>query len=92
MAEIHKAHGDKAQQMINGGDMMKIMDPKPNPKAPLGQGGRFATVKSNVAAEYRAKGKSPAEAARIAGAVAANAGRAKYGNKKMAQLSARGRA
>lgn len=54
---------------------------KPNSKAPLGQGGRFAAVE----AKARASGaKNPA-------AVAAAAGRAKYGAKKMAALSAKGR-
>lgn len=54
---------------------------KPNSKAPLGQGGRFAAVE----AKARASGaKNPA-------AVAAAAGRKKYGAKKMAQLSAKGR-
>lgn len=48
---------------------------KPNPKAPLGQGGRFAAMV--------ASGKSPALAAYI--------GRKKYGNKKFSQLAAKGR-
>jgi hypothetical protein len=54
---------------------------KPNAKAPLGQGGRFAAVE----AKARASGASnPA-------AVAAAAGRKKYGAAKMAKLSAKGR-
>jgi len=52
---------------------------KPNKKAPLGQGGRFAAVAA--AAGGGEKGA----------AIAAAAGRKKYGNKKMAQLSAQGR-
>lgn len=52
---------------------------KPNKKAPLGQGGRFAAVAK--AAGGGEKGK------RIAAAV----GRKKYGAKKMAKLSAKGR-
>jgi hypothetical protein len=53
----------------------------PNPKAPLGQGGRFAAVEASA----RASGaENPA-------AVAAAAGRKKYGQKKMTQLSLKGR-
>ncbi len=54
---------------------------KPNKKAPLGQGGRFAAVKASAAAG----------GARNPGAVAAAAGRAKYGQKKMTALSVKGR-
>lgn len=52
---------------------------KPNAKAPLGQGGRFAAV-----AKAAGGGKKGA-------AIAAAAGRKKYGNAKMAKLSAKGR-
>jgi hypothetical protein len=52
---------------------------KPNSKAPLGQGGRFAAV-----AKAAGGGKKGA-------AIAAAAGRAKYGNAKMAKLSAKGK-
>lgn len=52
---------------------------KPNKNAPLGQGGRFAAV-----AQAAGGGKKGA-------AIAAAAGRAKYGNKKMAQMAAKGR-
>ena len=48
---------------------------KPNAKAPLGQGGRFAAME--------AKGASPALAAFI--------GRKKYGASKMASMAAKGR-
>lgn len=54
---------------------------KPNPKAPLGQGGRFAAVKQEVAAK----------GATNPGALAAWIGRKKYGAKKMAAMSAAGR-
>lgn len=54
---------------------------KPNKKAPLGQGGRFAAVE---AAAKKSGARNPA-------AVAAAAGRNKYGNAKMAKLSAKGR-
>lgn len=54
---------------------------KPNKKAPLGQGGRFAAVE----AAARASGAhNPA-------AVAAAAGRKKYGNAKMQAMAAKGR-
>lgn len=52
---------------------------KPNKKAPLGQGGRFAAVAK--AAGGGEKGK------RIAAAV----GRKKYGATKMAKMAAKGR-
>ena len=54
---------------------------RPNKKAPLGQGGRFAAVE----AEARASG------ARNPAAVAAAAGRKKYGAAKMAAMAAAGR-
>lgn len=55
---------------------------KPNAKAPLGEGGRFAALKAKIA--RNPKITNP-------GAVAAAIGRRKYGNKKMAELAARGR-
>ncbi len=54
---------------------------KPNPKAPLGAGGRFAAIEQKVAAS----------GARNPAAVAAAAGRAKYGAKRMAAMAAKGR-
>lgn len=54
---------------------------KPNKKAPLGQGGRFAAVE---AAAKKSGAKNPA-------AVAAAAGRKKYGAEKMASMAAKGR-
>ena len=54
---------------------------KPNKKAPLGQGGRFAAIEASA---RKSGARNPA-------AVAAAAGRAKYGAKKMARLSAAGR-
>ena len=50
-------------------------------KPPLGQGGRFAQIERQAAAS----------GARDPSAVAAAAGRAKYGPQKMAALSAKGR-
>jgi hypothetical protein len=55
------------------------MAAKPNAKAPLGQGGRFAAVQKAAGG-----GKKGA-------AIAAAVGRKKYGAKKMGQLSAKGR-
>ena len=54
---------------------------KPNPKAPLGSGGRFAAVVKSAAAS----------GARNPAAVAAAAGRAKYGAAKMGKRAAAGR-
>lgn len=54
---------------------------KPNKNAPLGQGGRFAAV------EQSAKKSG----ARNPKAVAAVAGRSKYGAAKMARMAAAGR-
>lgn len=52
---------------------------KPNSKAPLGQGGRFAAI-----AKSAGGGKKGA-------AIAAAAGRKKYGNAKMQKMAAKGR-
>lgn len=54
---------------------------KPNSRAPLGQGGRFAAVE---AAAKKSGARNPA-------AVAAIAGRRKYGAAKMAKMAAAGR-
>lgn len=54
---------------------------RPNPNAPLGEGGRFAAVEAEAAASGAS---NPA-------AVAAAVGRKKYGAKKMGELSAKGR-
>src|SRR4030095_5152962 len=54
---------------------------KPNPKAKLGQGGRFAAV---AAAAKKGGARNPE-------AVAAAVGRKKYGEKKMAKMAAEGR-
>ena len=54
---------------------------KPNAKAPLGSGGRFAAVAKAAAAS----------GARNPNAVAAAAGRAKYGAAKMGKMAAAGR-
>lgn len=53
----------------------------PNKKAPLGQGGRFAAVEASAKASGA---ENPA-------AVAAAAGRKKYGDKKMNSMALKGR-
>lgn len=55
------------------------MAAKPNKKAPLGQGGRFAAV-----AKAAGGGKKGA-------AIAATAGRKKYGATRMAKMAAKGK-
>jgi hypothetical protein len=55
---------------------------KPNPKAKLGAGGRFAAVEASVAKE---------PGVRDPGAVAAAIGRKKYGAAKMASMAAKGK-
>lgn len=57
---------------------------KPNSKAPLGSGGRFAALKNKIA-------KEPGYSAKEAGAVAGAIGRKKYGAAKMGAMSAKGR-
>jgi len=64
-----------------GSEIMEGMMARPNPNAPLGQGGRFAAVE---AAAARSGARNP-------GAVAAAAGRKKYGAAKMARMAAAGR-
>lgn len=54
---------------------------RPNSKAPVGQGGRFAALKKKVAAG----------GARNPGAVAAAIGRAKYGKARFQKMAAAGR-
>lgn len=56
---------------------------KPNAKAKLGSGGRFAAFQQ----ELEGKGESPA----AAGAIAASAGRKAHGAKQMAKWSAAGK-
>lgn len=55
---------------------------KPNPNAPLGEGGRFAALKQKLS--HRRGVTDP-------GALAAYIGRKKYGAKRFAALSAGGR-
>ena len=55
--------------------------PRPNPNAPLGQGGRFAAAERSAA---RGGAKNPA-------AVAAMAGRRAHGAEQMAKWAAEGR-
>ena len=53
---------------------------KPDSKAPLGEGGRFAALEKSLSGKVN----NP-------GAVAASIGRKKYGAKKMAKMSAAGK-
>lgn len=65
-----------------GRKMPPHLTAKPNAKAPLGEGGRFAAVEEKVAKEPGVR--DPA-------AVAAAIGRKALGAKKMAQLAAKGK-
>lgn len=56
----------------------------------LGKGGRFAMGASKVAKSYAKKGVPVAKAKKIAGAVMAKAGLAKYGAKKMTTWAKKG--
>lgn len=58
-----------------------------NPKGKLGTGVRFAQVSGSSASEYIKKGYPAAQAEKIGAAIAAKAGRAKFGAKKMANIS-----
>lgn len=60
-------------------------------KGKLGDGSRFKKVSGSVAKEYEKKGDSPKKAKEIGAAVAAKAGREKYGAKKMASFAHKGR-
>lgn len=60
-------------------------------KAKLGSGERFNQIGGTVAAEYEKKGVNPKKAAQIGAAVAAKAGREKYGAKKFNGLAKAGR-
>lgn len=62
-----------------------------SPQGKLGSGTRFSNVSGGVAQEYVKKGYSAKKANAIGAAVAANAGRAAHGKKRMAQLSAAGK-
>lgn len=65
------------------GMLKKKKKARPNSKAPLGQGGRFAAMVQDI----EQSGKSEAAAK----AIAAAAGRRKYGKRKFASLGAAGR-
>lgn len=60
-------------------------------KAKLGSGKKFEALSSGVAKSYIKKGVPAAKAAAIGKAVAAKAGIAKYGQKKMTSLSIKGK-
>ena len=56
-------------------------------KAKLGSGARFEAVAKKAAASYVKKGMPAAKAKAIGAAIAAKAGVAKYGQKKMTQMA-----
>lgn len=60
-------------------------------KAKLGTGARFAAIANKAAGEYESKGASSMKAKEIGAAIAAKAGRKKYGAKKFSKLSAMAR-
>ncbi len=57
----------------------------------LGGGGRFAKMSNSVAKSYEKKGMPKAKAEKVGKAVAAVAGRKKYGAKKMASMATKGK-
>lgn len=60
-------------------------------KAKLGSGARFKALSSKVEEAYEKKGMSPKKAAQVGNAVAAKAGAAKYGQKKMTAMAKKGK-
>ena len=56
-------------------------------KAKLGSGAKFAAMSKDVAKSYMKKGVPAAKAKAIGAAIAAKAGAAKYGQKKMTQMA-----
>jgi hypothetical protein len=60
-------------------------------QAKLGSGSRFAAIEKKAAASYIKKGKSPAVAKKIGSAIAAKAGAAKFGQKKMTRMAVAGK-
>jgi hypothetical protein len=79
------------QSITEGGEIMANNLKKGYKKPPLGSGQRFAAVSGSVQSEYIKKGYSPKKASQIGAAVAAKAGRAKYGNEKMATMAKKGK-
>ena len=65
-----------------GGTRVEHDSAKPNPRAPLGQGGRFSALKNKLAGE---------PGVRNPGAVAAAIGRKKYGAQKFEEMADKGR-
>ena len=60
-------------------------------KAKLGSGAKFAAMSKDVAKSYMKKGVPAKKAEAIGKAVAAKAGIAKYGQKKMTQMAKKGK-
>lgn len=59
--------------------------------AKLGSGSRFKALSGKVAKSYEKKGMSASTAQRIGAAVAAKAGIARYGQKKMTKMAVKGK-
>lgn len=57
------------------------------PTGKLGSGSRFNSVSNQVKAEYLKKGYSAAKAQAIGGAVAAKAGKKKFGSQAMKSMA-----
>lgn len=72
---------------------------RPNRKAPVGEGGRFAALKESIEERNRKGPKRPSVAAKrpgggkieSPGALSAFLGRRKYGSEKFAKMAAAGR-
>lgn len=60
-------------------------------KPKLGSGARFAAIESKAEKAYEKKGMSPEKAKKVASAIAAKIGMAKYGKKKMAAMAKAGK-
>jgi hypothetical protein len=60
-------------------------------KSPLGEGGRFAALKSELAAKKGTTKKGKSRKVTNPGALAAYIGRKKYGNKRFQEMAAAGK-
>lgn len=77
--------GKKPKVTARHRQMAARLTAKPNAKAPLGQGGRFAALEDKLASRTgKEKVSNP-------GALAAYIGRRKYGAERFAKMSAAGR-
>lgn len=92
-SESKKVHSDKRTAKKSTDKVKKAREhyEKVKKTSKPGEGKRFKALSGSIEKSYIAKGKSPAEAKRIAGATAGKIGRKEYGKAKMAKWSARGR-